>query len=417
MLTIGNAPPADSKEPTADQPEPTPDEPEQSPEPDRTPDEPEESPEPPTPGEPEEPPEPERQKLARPSGDAQKEVLVQLEQVFDLKGAKTGADKVKLAKELLTLGKESKDNPAERFVLLDKAMELACEGGDAALMIEAIDGIGEDFEIDALEAKQKMLVQFAREAKDSVRIRSLIEAGAPVFEAALAERRYVTAMALVEASYAACTRPGGRTYRKMLYQRREDLKKLVAEEKRFQRALASLQTEPDDAEAHLVVGRWHCCVKGHWEEGLPHLAKGSDAALAAVAVRDVNSSPTEPKPQERLGDAWWGLAQDREGAEKDALLLRAGTWYQQAANQVTGGLARMKPTSAWPRLPRSSVPQPSLFVPRGSAGVPRVSRPRKPSIRRPPRSSQRCKVIPEAYGASPLARTARSWLRRATTGP
>jgi len=44
-----------------------------------------------------------------------------------------------------------------------------------------------------------MLVQFAREAKDSVRIRSLIETATPVFETALAERRYVTAMALVEA--------------------------------------------------------------------------------------------------------------------------------------------------------------------------------------------------------------------------
>jgi len=322
--------PAVPQEPPADEPEPATGEPEESPEAE------------PTPGEPEEWPEPEPQKLARPSGDAQKEVLAQLEQVFDLKGAKTRADKVKLAKELLKLGKESKDNPAERFVLLRKTMELACEGGDAALMVEAIDAIGQDFETDVLEAKRKMLVQFARQAEDSVRIRSLVEAAMPVSEAALAERRYETAMALVDASYAACTRPGGRIYRKKLYERREEMKKLVAEEKRIQRTLAALEAEPDNAEAHLAVGRWYCYFKDDWQRGLPHLAKGSDAALAAVARRELGAPPAEAADQIALGDAWWNLANNRRDGEKDALMLRAGTWYQQAANQVTDGLTRMK---------------------------------------------------------------------------
>jgi len=120
------------------------------------------------------------------------------------------------------------------------------------------------------------------------------------------------------------------------------LKKLVAKEKRFQRALAVLETEPDNAEAHLAVGRWYCCFKGDWEKGLPHLAKGSDAALTAVARRELNAPPTGPKDQEALADAWWDLAERREGAEKEALLLRAGTWYQQAAKEVGGGLARVK---------------------------------------------------------------------------
>jgi len=213
-LGATGSPPAETsevpREPPTDEPDPTPAEPKESPEPEPTPTEPEESPDPkPATDEPEASPEPEPKKLACPSGDVQKEVLAELEQVFDLKGAKTQADKVKLAKELLKLGNESKDNPAERFVLLHKTMELACEGGDAVLMVEAVDVIGQDFEIDVLMVKQKMLVRFAREAKDPVRIRSLIEAAAWVIEAAVAEQRYETAMRLVEAAYAASARPWG----------------------------------------------------------------------------------------------------------------------------------------------------------------------------------------------------------------
>jgi hypothetical protein len=43
-----------------------------------------------------------------------------------------------------------------------------------------------------------------------------------------------------------------------------------------------------------------------------------------------------------LGDAWWDVGQTKRGPDKDALLLRAGTWYQEAKRGFLSGLAQTK---------------------------------------------------------------------------
>ena len=106
------------------------------------------------------------------------------------------------------------------------------------------------------------------------------------------------------------------------------------------RAEAKLKANPKDSEAHLALGR-HYCFEDDWKNGLPHLAKGRDADLRQLAQRDL-ASPTEPNEQIKLANAWWELAQVREGEERDSLMLRAGHWYDRAHEQLTSGIARLK---------------------------------------------------------------------------
>ena len=56
-----------------------------------------------------------------------------------------------------------------------------------------------------------------------------------------------------------------------------------------------------------VLGTYLCFVRGDWDRGLPHLAAGSDAALAATAKHDL-ARPQDAAARAAAGDAWWGLA-------------------------------------------------------------------------------------------------------------
>ena len=166
-------------------------------------------------------PEPvEQQRRPVPTAEAQDKVLSQLKEVYNFAAAKTSAAQLDLAGRLFDLGKQARDNPAEQFVLLRKAMELAGDGGDAALMLEAVEAIGADFEVDVLEVKQKVLLKFAKTATDAQKIGSLVENALPLVDRALADGRREAAFQLVDATYGACTTSAGKDFRKEVYDRR-----------------------------------------------------------------------------------------------------------------------------------------------------------------------------------------------------
>jgi hypothetical protein len=65
------------------------------------------------------------------------------------------------------------------------------------------------------------------------------------------------------------------------------------------------------------------------------LALGKDEALKLVAKQELEgvASSTE---QAKLGDGWWNLAENGEGATKKQMQARAGYWYQKALPSLSG---------------------------------------------------------------------------------
>jgi hypothetical protein len=102
-----------------------------------------------------------------------------------------------------------------------------------------------------------------------------------------------------------------------------------------------LGTDPDNAQANLTVGRWLSFSGDDWPAGLPLLAKGSDAALAGLAKRDL-AAPTAAAAQIELADGWWDLAQSKNGPDHVHLTGRAIYWYQQAKPNIHGGFTELK---------------------------------------------------------------------------
>jgi serine/threonine protein kinase len=85
----------------------------------------------------------------------------------------------------------------------------------------------------------------------------------------------------------------------------------------------------DLPEANLVAGRRLCFVENKWAEGLPLLAKSSDAQLQKLATADMKEN-TSPRERQRLGDRWWDFAGNEVGAAWKASQERSAYWYRQA---------------------------------------------------------------------------------------
>jgi len=277
-----------------------------------------------------------------PSKAVQDRIVEKLGEIFDFAAAKKPEQQVNLAKELFKLSEETKKNPDEQFVLLRRTMELACEGGDAALMIQAIDVIGSAFNINPMDVKVKMLQKFAKEAKTQEKIDSLMVGSRPVLNRAMKEHNYDAALNLVEAIYAAAQRPGGSKYRKRLLKQRTELRELYKQYDEYQKALTAIEANPADKAASLVLGRWRCFVENDWEQGLFYLVESDDAELKAAAQSELDASSGTGAESAKVGNTWWDLAEKKEGEEKLTLMRHAAEWYEKAQGQEIKGLAKLK---------------------------------------------------------------------------
>lgn len=102
---------------------------------------------------------------------------------------------------------------------------------------------------------------------------------------------------------------------------------LTAQEKipdTVKKAQAKLDLDPSDQDANLTLGKYLLGIS-KVEDALDHLAKGSDPALRALALKDV-SKPDDPA---LLGGEWID-ASKKNAALRQAMMERAVYWYGQA---------------------------------------------------------------------------------------
>ena len=100
-------------------------------------------------------------------------------------------------------------------------------------------------------------------------------------------------------------------------------------------AMAKLLDDPLDGEANATVGRELCFVERHWDEGLPVLAHGDDAALKAVAEMEL-FKPEGTLQQVELADRWYELGVKASGVAKEQMIGRSAGWYARALPGLKG---------------------------------------------------------------------------------
>ena len=263
-----------------------------------------------------------------PAETAQAKIVKQLDEVYHFDQAANTAAKLHLAEELRNQAGKTIE-PDKRFVLLRKGAELAGEAGDAAAMVRNVDTMAENFEINPLVVKEKMLVRFAKEATTTERIEALVGASRQVVEKAVAADRYDVAVHVARQADAACVPAAGADFRQQTARQLRQVEQRNQERQAVAKAEETLATNPADPAANLTIGRWQALAKNDWDRGIPYLAKGNDAAIQRAARQEIDG-PKTADAQAAAGDSWWDGAEKQAEPAKSGVRSRAASWYEKA---------------------------------------------------------------------------------------
>ncbi len=233
-----------------------------------------------------------------------------------------------------------KVKPEERFVLLRKATDLAAEGGDVTLVLNATRRAGEEFDFDFLASQEKALARIALGPMDAARVKALLTGASQGVEQALAAGRGEVALEFAGLARQVSQRKEGSEFRALATRLQAEIAKAAAQGQEISDARTALAASPDDAEANRSLGAYLCLEAGDWEHGLACLAKGGDGQLRALAAEDAASPPSGAAEQAERGDQWWEVAQEQQGAEREVSMQRSRYWYEKARDGLEEGLAK-----------------------------------------------------------------------------
>ncbi|MEM8735732.1 MAG: hypothetical protein AAGG44_15975, partial [Planctomycetota bacterium] len=247
--------------------------------------------------------------------------------------------------------------PAELFVGLRSALNIAIRGRDANLALQLVDELDMRFEIDRAEYEGNMFNGFLGK-KGSLRT-ELTKASLliPYLEEtvirSVEQDNYKAAEQNLEYGASVVRNMNNRetNYRwKVLKQRVEEGKKRFP---RVAKAIQTLESNPSDPAANLAVGWYLCLVKDNWIEGAELLAKSNDDSLRALAILEIQQD-TMTSRLTSLGDGWWTYG---EKNKDDALVFesamkRARKWYLAASAGLPDGLDRIRANTRLEQIDR-----------------------------------------------------------------
>jgi hypothetical protein len=280
---------------------------------------------------PQEPP-----KLPVPEGEALKRAETLVREVFKDDFAKKDlGGRRALARALLKQGLETKDDPAVRFVLFREAADVAADGGDLKLALEALDQGLCLYAVNGREAKKSVLNKARKSALAPDDAATAVEAYLRIGADEAAADDYDAAALTLKEAEGLAEKLKNLALVGRVRARSKELSELKRDAAGAAAARKTLASRPDDPEANRIVGRHVCFRKADWAGGLPLLAKGSDGALKALASRDL-ADPSTASDQVAAGDGWWDLSEKEETPAKEELRRRAAFWYARAVPHLTG---------------------------------------------------------------------------------
>lgn len=280
---------------------------------------------------------PKSAKPAVPSLQVQRDVAAVAEETFrkDLMDARTPEQRAVLAKRFLETAQGYQPGDPARYVMFNKAAELAAEVGAGDLILQAVDGIAAEYDIDAMSKTAELLERSGKSRFASASYDSLLRAMLSTVDLAVAADRMEIARDLITAARAVAVKTKGRALLGQVNELNAQVRDQASRFAEVRRAEQAIDDGRGDAKGHFVVGSYRCFVKGEWNLGLPHLAKCSDKDLADLAKLS-QSPPTEPARVIEIGDRWWDRGSEARGRERQQQLIWACRFYKQALPNVHG---------------------------------------------------------------------------------
>jgi serine/threonine protein kinase/tetratricopeptide (TPR) repeat protein len=250
-------------------------------------------------------------------------------------GRKASADRVTLARKLLTLARETKDDPAGRYVLFEEASDLAAQGGDVSYAFAIIGELAAVFEVDAAALKASALSTAVSSARSDEQFRGLARITLTLAEEAFDAGNVDQAHKMAVAALSHAKRARDIALASTADARAKEYGEAKGLADSIAKAKTQLAANPNDATAAYLVGQYLGAMNRDWPAALPLLAKGSDPLFKKAAQKDLEN-PAEPKVQGELGDAWSEAAEKAPEWAKTGVYERATHWYERALTGLSG---------------------------------------------------------------------------------
>ncbi len=278
-----------------------------------------------------------------PDAAAQGKALKLIAEIFEQQwtGAKTTAQKTALAQKMIEQAARTADDPAGQFTLLRVARDIAAQSGDVTTAFAAIEMLDRGFHIDAVKMKTDALLMAAKSIVRAEDAKVAGEESVALVRAAIAQDDYPTAEQLLRVGQSSARKSRDAELIRDLTDLGRGMKRITRAYEAVQPALRVLDEKPTDPAANLSVGRFYCFVKGDWQLGVSMLALADNTPYQTPARKELEEVSSLER-QVALGDAWWDLGQQADASEQEALLGRAGVWYERALPQLRPGLTKAK---------------------------------------------------------------------------
>jgi hypothetical protein len=270
-----------------------------------------------------------------PSAEACRQSLAQVRDIFadEFRQAVTGAKKATLAKQLQDQAAATAE-PSDRWVLLSEALRLSTEAGDVPTAADIIDLISREFAVEDSAFQLDSLAKLAAKAPPSAAAQisgKMLEIARRAISSnddAAAAKAITSAAVLARKARNADLLAEAMQLQNAAKERQKESKQLAA-------VVEKLKKSPEDAEVCLEAGKHYCFRRDDWTAGLPLLARGADAELAALAKAELgarrNQSPLLP-----IADAWWDWSEDDVSQSKAAAMAHAADIYRGVVGTLAG---------------------------------------------------------------------------------
>ena len=246
--------------------------------------------------------------------------------------ARTPKDKAAVADKMLTVAAESTD-PAQRFVLLEMARDLAAAGGNAKTAMSAIEQLTDLYKVDKpLDMKAEAFGKLVSNSDSS-----LVEKILAAAEEAVAADDFSLASTFLRLASAGARRASDPGLTGLIATRSNEIRQIREAYIRAKGAIDVLASNPSDEAASSAAGSYQCFFKGDWAKGLPMLAKGSltDEALKTAVSLEIQK-PSEAGREAELGDLWWAVGEKNQGLARTQIRLHAADLYRRAMPRQSG---------------------------------------------------------------------------------
>jgi hypothetical protein len=254
---------------------------------------------------------------------------------FDLNKEFTPEESAELASTFIDQAMLLGTEPAESYVLLEIAIDIAAKSSAIGAAAKAFRELDRTFLVDIVQLQADAALQVAQVAKEPQQHMVVVELLESVIDRCIPDERYDLAISLVDVAFEAARKSKISSATMRIADRSRDIRARHAAYEPVRAALQLMADGLDDPAANETVGTYLCLVRGKWDEGLPHMMKTNESALRALAIREMQL-PTKPDVQVEVADAWLKMVPDLAPHLRLQAMLRAESWYRLVLAQERG---------------------------------------------------------------------------------